>query len=275
LGDTPWSFNEKHLNAIQNNLARLLNYIAPDNSSNIFEHLPLALKTQVIMPLKAELHKTEPEDYILVQLESADEMHDDLSDDDSYDYCDDYYSFHSSSGQTASMCSDAIGSVLTVPSVLLKDLDEAHAAAELAIQDDSDELKTVESSPSITKNAVEAEPVTEAKKTKKVEKKKEVVESASSNMTSLSRTSNKKRRKQSRLMKKAQAAANASKAPSDKGPRRPASSTTSPKKNATKAKKSPTNGRLKRVHPHVACAAETLAAYREESRMTQQQRVPV
>jgi hypothetical protein len=231
------------------------------------------------MQSKAELHKTESEDYILVQLERADEMRDDLSDDDlsdddSYDYCDDYYSVHSSSGQATSICSDAIGSVLTVPSVLLKDLDEAHAAAELAIQDDLDELKTVESSPSITKSTVEAEPVTEAKKTKKVKEKKEEVESASSNMVPLSRTSNKKRRKQLRVMKKAQAAANASKALSEKGPRRPASSTTSPKKNATKAKKSSTNNsRGKRVHPHVACATETLANYREELRMTQQQSV--
>jgi hypothetical protein len=275
--DTSCSFNEEDISTRFKTILTSQIYFAPANSSKLFEHSSLTLKAQVIMQSKAELHKTDSEDYILVRLERADEMRDDdLSDDDSYDYCDDYNSVHSSSGKTTSICSDSIGSVLTVTSVLLKDLDEAHAAAELAIQDDLDEVKTVESSPSITKSTVEAEHVTEAKKTKKVkaEKKKEEVESASSNMVPLSRTSNKKRRKQLRVMKKAQAAANASKALSEKGPRRPASSTTSPKKNATKAKKSSTNNsRGKRVHPHVACATETLANYREELRMTQQQSV--
>lgn len=226
-----------------------------------------------------ELSKTESEDFIMVQLAHVDDMRDDLSDDDSYDYCDDAFSIHSSSGQATSICSDAIGSVLTVPSVLWKDLDEAHAAAELAIQDDLEELKTVESSPSVTESAVEAETGTTVGAEKMTEfenTQKKADDSASATKSApLSRTSNKKRRKQLKLLKKAQSAANATKALSEKGPRVTTPSTTSPKRKTTKAKKSSPNCRSKskRVHPHVACATETLAAYREELRMTKQQSV--
>eukprot|EP00980_Cylindrotheca_fusiformis_P018128 scaffold5839_cov64-Cylindrotheca_fusiformis.AAC.1 len=221
------------------------------------------------MELDTELYQSEPEDFIMVQLEHSDDLNDDLSD-DSYDYCDDVYSIHSNSVQTTSSCSDAIGSVLTVPSILLKDLDEAHAAAELAIQDDLEELKTVESSPSVSKSTLEAESATGKKKTTKT-----ACLASSADPAPLSRTSNKKRRKRLKLMKKAKAAANAAanaaNAMSEKGSRAASSST--PKKKTTKTKKSSPNGRSKRVHPHVVCATETLAAYREELRMTKQQSV--
>ena len=86
----------------------------------------------------SEYEQIESEDYIMVEIQHALEMRDDLSDDDSYDYCDDVCSIQSSD-QTPSICSEALGSVLTVPSVLLKDLDEAHEAAALAIKDSEEE----------------------------------------------------------------------------------------------------------------------------------------
>lgn len=217
----------------------------------------------MIMPsIISEIHATESEDYIMVQID--DEMRDDLSDDDSYDYCDDVYSVHSSGGQTPSICSEANGSVLTVSSVLLKDLDEAHAAAELAQIRDSED-QTVDTSISVAKSQPESEC-----QVKKTGAKKQTPASGTEKPISLSRTSNKKRRKQLKLLKKAQASANAAKSLSEKTAKASASSAGLPRKSATKAKKSTTNSRSKKVHPHVACATEILVAHREELRFQQQ-----
>ena len=156
----------------------------------------------------------------MVQVQCQEEMNDELSDDDSYDYCD-VYSVHSNSEQTASICSEVNGSVLTVPSVLLKDLDEAHAAAELAKIDSE---KSVDGSLSAPNGPIETESKTSTNETKEKKKKKKASEKkkkeiapapSPAQMVSLSRTSNKKRRKQLKQMKKAQAAANAAKALSD------------------------------------------------------------
>ena len=208
----------------------------------------------------SELQQVESDDYIMVQMQHAEEMRDDLSDDESYDYCEDVYSIHSN-GPTTSICSDAYDSVLTVPSVLLKDLDEAHAAAALAIQD-SEEQKSVASS--VTKGTVPS--IANKDKSGNMAQKKSENETSVKKIT-LSRTSNKKRRKQLKMLKKAQAAENAAKALADKAARSATGSSSLKKNSSTKAKKATNNGRSKRVHPHVACATQTLAAYREEVRM--------
>ena len=217
----------------------------------------------------SEFEQIESEDYIMVEIQHALEMRDDLSDDDSYDYCDDVCSIQSSD-QTPSICSEALGSVLTVPSVLLKDLDEAHEAAALAIKD-SEEEKSVTSPPSVANGdspTVVTDVTIEKKKSSgSLPKKNE----APAKKPSLSRTSNKKRRKQLKMMKKAQAAENAAKALAEKKARSEAKAIDlpkMPKKSTAKAKKATNSGRIKRVHPHVACATETLAAYREELRLT-------
>lgn len=208
----------------------------------------------------SELQQVESEDYIMVQMQHAEEMRDDLSDDESYDYCEDVYSIHSN-GSTPSICSEVHGSVLTVPSVLLKDLDEAHAAAALAIQD-SEEQKSVASS--VTKGT-DLSIANKDTRSNKAQSKPE--NETSSKKITLSRTSNKKRRKQLKMLKKAQAAENAAKALAEKAGRTVAGTSGLTKKSSNKAKKATNSGRSKRVHPHVACATETLASYREEVRM--------
>ena len=154
-----------------------------------------------------------------------------------------------------------------MPSVLLKDLDEAHEAAALAIKD-SEEEKSVTSPPSVANGdspTVVTDVTIEKKKSSGgLPKKNE----APAKKPSLSRTSNKKRRKQLKMMKKAQAAENAAKALAEKKARSEAKAIDLPKKSTAKAKKATNSGRIKRVHPHVACATETLAAYREELRLT-------
>jgi hypothetical protein len=218
-------------------------------------------------PVISDLYQCESEDYIMVQL-NVDEMRDDLSDDedDSYDYCDDVYSVHSSGGQTPSICSETNGSVLSVPSVLLKDLDEAHAAAKLAQIEDAED-QTVDTSLSIATSNTDVEPQVE-----KAGKKQQVPVTTQVKPISLSRTSNKKRRKQLKLMKKKQAAANATKALAEKT-MKSATPMALPKKTAAKAKKTSSSIRSKRVHPHVACATEILAAHRDAVRILNNQQI--
>lgn len=194
---------------------------------------------------------------------------DDLPDDDSYDYCDDLYSVHSKSDQTTASESEAENSVLSVPSGLLKELDEAHAAAKLAIPQDSEDVTTVQSSQSVAIFASDETEKDVQVNTAEKEGNKAPKPSAPIKSASLSRVSNKKRRKQMKLMKKAKAAAQASKALSERAARMAASSSSavSTSKPVSKAKKVAKKGRSKRVHPHVACAHEEIAAFHDEVRM--------
>ena len=215
------------------------------------------------------MQANESEDYVMVEFDlQGIDGKDEIADDDSYDYCDDLYSVNSKDQSHASE-SEAENSVLSVPSGLLKELDEAHAAAKLAIPQDSEDVTTVQSSQSVTISAAESEKDVsstgkDAAKTPKT--------SVPTKTAPMSRISNKKRRKQMKLMKKAKAAAQASKALSEKTSRMASSSSSamSTGKPVTKAKKVAKKGRSKRVHPHVACAHEEIAAYHEEVRMTNQ-----
>ncbi|KAL3941962.1 MAG: hypothetical protein SGBAC_003764 [Bacillariaceae sp.] len=204
------------------------------------------------------MQANESEDYVMVEFDlKSVEGKQNLADDGSYDYCDDLYSIHSSGDQSNVSASDTENSVLSVPSGLLKELDEAHAAAKLAISKDSEDVTTVQSSQSVTISAPEKE------------EKKAIQPSVPIKSAPLSRISNKKRRKQMKLMKKAKAAAQASKALSEKATRMASSSSSvvSASKPVSKAKKTAKKGLSKRVHPHVACAHEEIAAYHNEVRM--------
>ena len=236
-------------------------------------------------------HGESTDDYIIV--DQPDEMRDDFSDDESYDYCDDIYSFHSTaqSMSTSSSTSDNIipsdvivtdssvaaeeefddtpsnedAAQITVPSVLMKDLDEAHAAAKLARISDLERsvVSTLSHSKSVdeesrdiapTKNA----PIEPSKKEK-------------SGAMNLSRTSNKRRRKKLKLMKKAQAAANAASALAEKAIA-DAQGCAAPQKSTKSKTKTPGCRSSKKVaNIAVVCATETLSAYRNELLRAKQQ----
>jgi hypothetical protein len=234
-------------------------------------------------------HVESSEDYIMVH--QPDEMRDDLSDDDSYDYCEDVYSLHSTA-QSMSTCSGAAENVvpkdvivtvskglmedlddthaaaelahISVPSVLMKDLDEAHAAAELARIPDL-EQRSVASALSCSKSAHPAtDKVVCDEATSKIGKD---VQDA----LTLSRASNKKRRKTLKLMKKAQAAASAAQSLSEKA-RAAARSNLCPQKASKSKMRQPGSRSSKKVaNIAVACATETLSAYREELLRNKQQ----
>ncbi|CAJ1907517.1 unnamed protein product [Cylindrotheca closterium] len=212
------------------------------------------------------MQANESEDYVIVDFDLKSlEGKDNLADDDSYDYCDDLNSVHSSGEHSNASDSEAENSVLSVPSGLLKELDEAHAAAKLAIPQDSEDV-TTESSQSVTNSATEEN----NKQTSAPEQEEQKAPQPSVPVKSapLSRISNKKRRKQMKLMKKAMAAAKASKALSEKATAMATSSSvTSTSKPVSNAKKMARKGRSKRVHPHVACAYEEIAAYHNEVQM--------
>ncbi len=98
-------------------------------------------------------------DFVFVENEFEDGASDD--DDDSYDYCEDVRTIisnnNSNSEEDVLLLADSIvedddttspttglkDSVITVPSVLLKDLDEAHEAAKLTLMTDPDEGNTL------------------------------------------------------------------------------------------------------------------------------------
>lgn len=213
-------------------------------------------------------------DFIMVP--QPDDMRDDLLDDDSYDYCEGVYSFQSIA-QTMSTCSGVAENVIpkdvivtvdcdmmedsedahcndelnhiSVPSVLMKDLDEAHAAAELVRISDSEQRSVASTLTGHTFDDV-----------KKVQNAQPV---------HLSRASNKKRRKQLKLMKKAQAAANAVQTLEEKANR---AANFAPEK-AFKSKGKPLGSRSPKKIANIAvvCATETLSAYRQELVRNKQQ----
>jgi hypothetical protein len=192
-----------------------------------------------------------------------DEIRDDLSDDDSYDYCEDVYSLHST-GQTMSTGAEATDNllhkdmVLTVPSVLMQNLDEAHAAAELAQIPDLEQLGDDNSEVSSTTSVQERDDV--SSHVEKDWEQKPVTQPAASTM---SRASNKKRRKKLKLMKKALAAESAAQLLSERA-RSATKSSSPPKSQKLKSWTTGVRSSKKVANIAVACATETYAAYREE-----------
>jgi len=200
-------------------------------------------------------------------------------DDASYDYCDDICTHgedDDDDDSVATLESEPAPKddfFLSVPSGLMKDLDEAHAAAKLACsssalgvctEDSSlaeemqDIPKSVSSSilkPSM--GALDVE-VTVAAPTTKSQPK---VPTTTTSAINLSRASNKKRRKQLKLVKKAQAAASAAQALSA---RAAANAKISKGKKIAASPVSSSLGSRKVANYAVACALETMASYRKE-----------
>lgn len=234
------------------------------------------------------------DDYIIVgqDVNGADGQltADDLGtcDDDSYDHCQDVFSDDEEVDETESLYSESVETqeqlILTVPSGLMKDLDEAHAAAELArIQEPDLVDEAVEPFSSkvagaevIAGQTPETEQVSECEKPTEPEstaaqtasrknKASSPALQVSTNCT-LSRASNKKRRKKLKLLKKAQAAASANQALSTKNLANTPVSKTKVKANVKKLPV-PTRGSSRKVaNVAVACARQTMATYRKEMR---------
>jgi hypothetical protein len=248
-------------------------------------------------------------------------------DDDSYDYCEDACSMFShgeDSSSASGLLMDMKESVLSVPDVLMKDLDEAHAAAKLvqfdddaapqegyssfttsssakksdhyssassvvSMDEDDDEdsssPKNVRSNDSSIFHAAKKDgimdeemipslppPAPSILATKDLENHPgkasgatDLSATAKEGASSISRTSNKKRRKKLKMLKKAQAAASAAikLAENDQptGSAKKSKATLQPNQATQKAK-----SRLSKKASNiaVACATETMAAYREE-----------
>ncbi|KAL3906450.1 MAG: hypothetical protein SGARI_004003 [Bacillariaceae sp.] len=263
----------------------------------------------------------EADDGALDEIMIPDHDDSDDDDDDSYDYCEDACPMlsddlgvdddNSLSGSLIDMKDDAI---LTVPEILMKDLEEAHASAKLVQIDDSaspDHDESMATSPSkagqyssassVVSVENEQEKSTTSSPTKKMVEsavllssfhleeeetqqpgsanrtgKAESVVDSTANFsmgtttpsTSISRTSNKKRRKRLKMMKKAQAAACAAQHLAEKQREMAAATSASSSKQqagtAKKATKSSRYSSKKVANIAVACATETMAAYRKE-----------
>jgi hypothetical protein len=218
-----------------------------------------------------DLQRTELEDYILVDHASE------LSDDDSYDYLEDMVSTQLPKQAAGTACYDINRNplprdlVFSVPSVLMKDLDEAHAAAKLAQIAEPDQPnyespepsgKSEEETPADSKS--ETQNGAALVENEKSEKRKEAEqESASKAALTMSRASNKKRRKKLKMTKKTQAAMNAAEALSRKPNQANSPSPTMPGKSPKQSQT--TASRLNKTpNLAVACATETLASYRQE-----------
>jgi len=198
------------------------------------------------------------DDFVLVQ--RPDQMSFDLMGDDyeSYDYCEDVYSLVSTE-ETLSVCNEDTelldlkeDMILTVPSMLLKDLDEAHAAAKLVQLVDS-EQRSVASTLSHAQS-------TDADG----ESRDDCVSSTKDDAVTTSRISNKKRRKKLKMMKKA-ATASAAQALSERA-RTAAWTQHASAQKARQETKKPTGSRSSKkvANIAVACAAETISSYRQE-----------
>jgi hypothetical protein len=184
----------------------------------------------------------------------------DDDDDDSYDYCEDVYSLVSTD-QTLSECNEDMtlpdlkeDMVLTVPSMLLKDLDEAHAAAKLVQQHVDSEQRSVASS---TLSYAQSTDLDDESRDDRVSARKD-------DAVTMSRISNKKRRKKLKLMKKAAAAASADQALSERA-RAAAWAQHASAQKARQQTKKPTGSRSSKVaNIAVACATDTISSYRQE-----------
>jgi hypothetical protein len=200
------------------------------------------------------------DDFVFVQ--HAEQMSFDLKDDDddSYDYCEDVYS-QVSIEQTLSVCNKDMelpdlkeDMILTIPSMLLKELDEAHAAAKFVQLVDS-EQRSVASA--LSYYAQSTHPYGESRD--------DCVSSTKDDTVTMSRISNKKRRKKLKMMKKAASTAHAAQALSERA-RAVAWAQHASAQKARQETKKPTGSRpsKKVANIAVACAAETLSSYRQE-----------
>jgi hypothetical protein len=247
---------------------------------------------------KSELFSISMDEYVIV--EQSDEIRDDdrfkecdrgsclgsgEADDASYDYCEDVCPNDEEEeddgddeNSVVSLESEAVQKdnfILSVPSGLMKDLDEAHAAAKLACSsaeeavvgaDDSsltEEMEDIQKSvePVEHKSSMDAVAVeiTSAAHRTKSQVKSSV---SATSVTTLSRASNKKRRKQLKLVKKAQAAASAAQALSARAAAN--AKTNKGKKVAASPVSSSSLGSRKVANIAVTCALETMASYRKE-----------
>ena len=257
---------------------------------------------------------------------------DDDDDDESYDYCEDACSMLSNNSTSRHHHQDLTGSlvcmkdsILTVPDVLMRDLDEAHAAARLvqfhddtiedskvpgssreprssdhyssassvvSMEDESSSSPPTEQMAESTcledssKTNTSVEPK-EPAKTKAKPAQKEIKvhtfsigvstkkdESTNSkgtgSMSGMSRTSNKKRRKKLKMLKKAQAAANAAQQLAEKAQEAETTETTEPGTSSKQLVQEQQKAKLRSSNTKkvtniaVACATETMAAYRNE-----------
>lgn len=239
-------------------------------------------KTELLPPMEEYVIVPQPNEIRDNNVSIGGRNGSEMNDDDSYDYCDDAFSqgepFADSDDDDNSVasrsCDNKDSIIISVPSGLMKDLDEAHAAAALARVSDVSELID---SPSVsTKDTPVQEPEesddvsiqkTIADNTKPLEastsdaraEAKATAEDAIA-ANNLSRASNKKRRKKLKLMKKAQAAANAAEALAT---RTAAMSKMHHPKKIIPATTSRTTSR-KVANIAVACARETMASYRQE-----------
>lgn len=231
------------------------------------------------------------EDYIIIDESNGQDDEQSLeSNDDSYDHCDDVFTNDEEDvDETGSLYSDPVEAqehlILKVPSGLMKDLDEAHAAAKLAqiqepdlVDEEEPEVLAAEeelTSPDIIpagnddSSLYQKTEISETAVEPKNSRKNKTRESVASNQpNNLSRASNKKRRKKLKLLKKAQAAASAANALSTKAL---ASAATSKPKEKVLEKKlvAPTRGSSRKVsNVAVACARQSIAAYRKEMSYT-------
>jgi hypothetical protein len=178
---------------------------------------------------------------------------------DSYDYCEDVYSLVSTE-QTLSICNEDMDlldlkedMILTVPSMLLKDLDEAHAAAKLVQLVDSEQRSVA----STLSYAQSIDPSGESRG--------DFVSSTKDDAVTMSRISNKKRRKKLKIMKKAAATASAAQALSERARAAAWAKLASAQKVRQETKKQTGSRSSKKVaNIAVACAAETISSYRQE-----------
>lgn len=230
------------------------------------------------------------DEYVIV--EPVDEIRDDdkcredgrgsdtMGDDASYDYCEDFFEGvqNDDDDSIASLESESAQKdnfILTVPSGLMKDLDEAHAAAKLvrstSEQEEPEEIPVQESSAPAdedkapvdeTSNKSLTNPITTSSK-KDIQTTADTAPPAQAAMN-LSRASNKKRRKKLKLMKKAKAASSAAQNISARAAASSSKSMKGKKVGASPSSSSAHRGTRKVANIAVACARETMAAYRNE-----------
>ncbi len=243
-----------------------------------YSELSTCMEDYVIVP---QLHEIRDDD------DSIDgDCGSDGDDVESYDHCEDVFS-HGTQDAEDQDDNNSVASqyayhkdniVISVPSGLMKDLDDAHAAAELArvsdvsAQNESESVSTQDTpvqepeedhARSIPNHLVIDDKAAMASMSDgRVEQEKNSCSPVALAGIKLSRASNKKRRKKLKLMKKAQAAAKAADAlctravDSSKGNQcKKMVSSTSPTSRTTPRKV---------ANIAVACARETIASYRQE-----------
>lgn len=217
-------------------------------------------------------NQQEAEDYVIV--ETPHDIHGYLSDDtpcSSFDLCDDVsYSIQ----LDMSICSDASDISLqkfdqqTENSSCGEDLDESADEPKLINMPDSDHISSsVEEKLDTTRSIVCKDSTISVLNSNGREKKNESADHTEPRKTlSMSRASNKKRRKKLKMMKKAQAASNAAKCLAEQD-----HSMKKGKKSKNRVKNCSSSKKVENIA--VACATKSLATYRQEHGIMNQQRL--